>query len=148
MYHFQAWKKRNDGTPLELLDMTLSNSYSSVEVTRCIHVGLCCVQEDPDQRPSMQTVVLLLNHLNDQQVILVAKLIKALQQKILIAQTSLHLKANRLQFLLMMHPSIRCTLDSASNHTHNSTQLAYFSMIYIPYIVILFFICMQYTFAL
>lgn len=56
-----AWKKWNDGTPLELLDMTLRDSYSSVEVTRCIHVGLCCVQEDPDQRPSMQTVVLLLS---------------------------------------------------------------------------------------
>jgi len=61
MYYFQAWKKWNEGTPLELLDMTLRDSYSSVEVTRCIHVGLCCVQEDPDQRPSMQTVVLLLS---------------------------------------------------------------------------------------
>ncbi|PNX81714.1 cysteine-rich receptor-like protein kinase [Trifolium pratense] len=56
-----AWKKWNEGTPLELLDMTLRDSYSSVEVTRCIHVGLCCIQEDPNQRPSMQTIVLLLS---------------------------------------------------------------------------------------
>ncbi|CAK8573741.1 unnamed protein product [Lathyrus sativus] len=56
-----VWKKWNDGTPMELLDMTLRDSYSRVEVTRCIHVGLCCVQEDPEQRPSMQTIVLLLS---------------------------------------------------------------------------------------
>ncbi|KAK2404914.1 cysteine-rich receptor protein kinase [Trifolium repens] len=56
-----AWKKWNEGTPLELLDTTLRDSYSSVEVIRCIHVGLCCIQEDPNQRPSMQTIVLLLS---------------------------------------------------------------------------------------
>lgn len=46
---------------MELLDMRLRDSYSRVEVTRCIHVGLCCVQQDPNQRPSMQTIVLLLS---------------------------------------------------------------------------------------
>lgn len=61
MYYLQVWKKWNDGTPMELLDMTLRDSYSRVEVIRCIHVGLSCVQEDPDQRPSMQTIVLLLS---------------------------------------------------------------------------------------
>ncbi|KAL5070165.1 hypothetical protein RYX36_021052 [Vicia faba] len=56
-----VWKKWNDGTPTELLDTTLRDSYSTVEVTRCVHVGLSCVQEDPEQRPSMQTIVLLLS---------------------------------------------------------------------------------------
>lgn len=61
VYTLQAWKKWSDGTPLDLLDMNLRDSYSRVEVMRCIHVGLCCVQEDPVQRPTMQTIVLMLN---------------------------------------------------------------------------------------
>ncbi|KAJ1423780.1 Serine-threonine/tyrosine-protein kinase, catalytic domain [Sesbania bispinosa] len=56
-----AWKKWSGGMPLELLDVNLRDSYSRVEVIRCIHVGLSCVQEDPAQRPTMQTVVLLLS---------------------------------------------------------------------------------------
>ncbi|XP_020966866.1 putative receptor-like protein kinase At4g00960 isoform X2 [Arachis ipaensis] len=56
-----AWKHWRDGTPLELLDMSLRESYSRAEVIKCIHVGLCCVQEDPAQRPTMQAIVLILN---------------------------------------------------------------------------------------
>ncbi|KAH9779105.1 cysteine-rich receptor-like protein kinase 10 [Citrus sinensis] len=50
-----------DGTPLQLLDSNLTDSYSRDEVNRCIHVGLLCVQEDPADRPSMATIVLVLN---------------------------------------------------------------------------------------
>ncbi|KAJ4703237.1 Cysteine rich receptor like kinase [Melia azedarach] len=56
-----AWKHWRDGTPMELLDSTLRDSYSRNEVIHCIHVGLLCVQEDPAERPSMATVVLMLN---------------------------------------------------------------------------------------
>ncbi|KAK7343578.1 hypothetical protein VNO77_12411 [Canavalia gladiata] len=56
-----AWKKWRDGTPLELVDRTLGDSYSRVEVSRCIHIGLCCVQEDPAERPTMNTVILMLS---------------------------------------------------------------------------------------
>ncbi|XP_015941426.1 cysteine-rich receptor-like protein kinase 25 [Arachis duranensis] len=56
-----AWKHWRDGTPLELLDTSLRESYSRAEVIKCIHVGLCCVQEDPAQRPTMQAIVLMLN---------------------------------------------------------------------------------------
>ena len=31
------------------------------EVLRCVHVGLLCVQEDPHLRPSMASVVVMLN---------------------------------------------------------------------------------------
>ena len=57
----QAWKQWRDGTPTELLDSNLIDSYSSNEVMRCIQVGLLCVQEDPAERPTMATVVLMLN---------------------------------------------------------------------------------------
>ncbi|XAR53753.1 Non-specific serine/threonine protein kinase [Bertholletia excelsa] len=57
-----AWKFWNEGTPLKLMDPTLEGTYSSNEVMKCIHIGLLCVQEDPDARPSMAKVVLMLNN--------------------------------------------------------------------------------------
>ncbi|PQM36830.1 cysteine-rich receptor-like protein kinase 10 [Prunus yedoensis var. nudiflora] len=56
-----AWKLWRDGTPLELLDPSMRDSYSRSEVIRCMHIGLLCVQEDPADRPTMQSVVLMLN---------------------------------------------------------------------------------------
>ncbi|XP_050105576.1 cysteine-rich receptor-like protein kinase 10 isoform X2 [Malus sylvestris] len=56
-----AWKLWRDGTSLELMDPCLRDSYSRTEVIRCIHIGLLCVQEDPADRPTMQSVVLMLN---------------------------------------------------------------------------------------
>ncbi|RDX57950.1 Cysteine-rich receptor-like protein kinase 10, partial [Mucuna pruriens] len=56
-----AWKNWTEQTPLELLDPTLSGSYSRNEVMRCIHIGLLCVQENPSDRPSMATIALMLN---------------------------------------------------------------------------------------
>ncbi|KAI8525204.1 hypothetical protein RHMOL_Rhmol13G0211200 [Rhododendron molle] len=46
---------------LDLMDPTLGSSHSRNEVTRCIHIALLCVQDDRDARPSMATVVLMLN---------------------------------------------------------------------------------------
>ncbi|KAM7465168.1 hypothetical protein LguiB_012730 [Lonicera macranthoides] len=56
-----SWKLWDDGTPPELMDPTLAAIYSRNEVIRCIHMGLLCVQEDLDARPSMATIVLMLN---------------------------------------------------------------------------------------
>ncbi|KAI7999677.1 Cysteine-rich receptor-like protein kinase 25 [Camellia lanceoleosa] len=56
-----AWKLWTEERPLDLMDSTLEGSYSRSEVIRCIHIGLLCVQEDPESRPSMATVVLMLN---------------------------------------------------------------------------------------
>ncbi|THF96455.1 hypothetical protein TEA_020642 [Camellia sinensis var. sinensis] len=56
-----AWKLWRDGTPLKLMDPNLEESYSRNEVTRCIHIGLLCVQENIDARPSMAAVVLMLS---------------------------------------------------------------------------------------
>lgn len=58
----QAWTKWIDQTPLELLDPHLEGSYSEHEVIRCIHIGLLCVQEDPNDRPTMAKVVSFLNN--------------------------------------------------------------------------------------
>ncbi|KAL5579021.1 hypothetical protein UlMin_011463 [Ulmus minor] len=56
-----AWKLWKEGTPLKLLDPTLMNSYSENEVVRCIHIALLCVQEDLEERPTMTTIVLMVN---------------------------------------------------------------------------------------
>ncbi|XP_061978504.1 cysteine-rich receptor-like protein kinase 10 isoform X1 [Populus nigra] len=56
-----VWKHWRDGTPLEVLDPTLTDTYSRNEVIRCLHIGLLCVQEDPAIRPAMATIVLTLN---------------------------------------------------------------------------------------
>ncbi|KAL2931568.1 Cysteine-rich receptor-like protein kinase 10 [Bienertia sinuspersici] len=56
-----AWKKWNSRVPLEFVDPTISNSYSSNEVLRCMHLGLLCVQESTEARPTMATVVLTLD---------------------------------------------------------------------------------------
>ena len=45
---------------MELLDPTLRASYTPNEVTRCIHIGLLCVQGDPAARPTMASIVLKL----------------------------------------------------------------------------------------
>ena len=57
----QAWELWREGTPLELLDPTIRNSFSRNEAMRCIHMGLLCVQENPAKRPTMATIVLMLN---------------------------------------------------------------------------------------
>ncbi|KAM6601485.1 hypothetical protein CsatA_021094 [Cannabis sativa] len=56
-----AWKLWKEGNPLKLLDPTVAQSYSENEVVRCINIGLLCVQEDPEDRPTMKTIVLMFN---------------------------------------------------------------------------------------
>lgn len=46
---------------MEFLDPTIADSYSENEVSRCIHIGLLCIQENPEARPTMATIVLMLN---------------------------------------------------------------------------------------
>lgn len=46
---------------MELIDSSIDNSYSQSEVLRCIQVGLLCVQERAEDRPTMSSVVLMLS---------------------------------------------------------------------------------------
>ncbi|XAR65591.1 Non-specific serine/threonine protein kinase [Bertholletia excelsa] len=56
-----AWRLWNEGKPLEFMDSTLQGTFLKSEVTRCIQIGLLCVQKDPEERPSMATIVVMLN---------------------------------------------------------------------------------------
>lgn len=56
-----AWKLWRGGNGLELIDSSLDDLYSASELMRCIQVGLLCVQERAEDRPTMSTVVLMLS---------------------------------------------------------------------------------------
>lgn len=45
---------------MQLMDSMLENSWSMDEAWRCLHVALLCVQENPEERPTMSSVVLML----------------------------------------------------------------------------------------
>ncbi|KAF7040131.1 hypothetical protein CFC21_050054 [Triticum aestivum] len=52
-----AWSLWREGLAMDLVDPSVSESCSNEEALCCIHVGLLCVQDDPDARPLMSTVV-------------------------------------------------------------------------------------------
>ncbi|XP_043689501.1 putative cysteine-rich receptor-like protein kinase 20 [Telopea speciosissima] len=56
-----AWRKWTEGTASALIDQTLRENYDMAEVIRCIHIGLLCVQENVSKRPTMASVVIMLN---------------------------------------------------------------------------------------
>ncbi|MBA0828528.1 hypothetical protein Goarm_013200 [Gossypium armourianum] len=55
-----AWRNWNEGTALEVVDPILRDDSRS-EITRCIQLGLLCVQEDTAYRPTMASAVLMLS---------------------------------------------------------------------------------------
>ena len=60
----QAWRLWREGKGLELIDPSTGDSYSPFDVTRCIQVGLLCVQERAEDRPTMSSVVFMLGSEN------------------------------------------------------------------------------------
>ncbi|KAF7840679.1 cysteine-rich receptor-like protein kinase 10 [Senna tora] len=58
-----AWKQWRGGNWSDIFDSDMKEveSYSN-EVNRCIQIGLLCVQENPDARPSMNTIVQYLSN--------------------------------------------------------------------------------------
>ncbi|XP_034678683.1 G-type lectin S-receptor-like serine/threonine-protein kinase At4g27290 [Vitis riparia] len=55
-----AWRLYRKGRSIELTDASIQQSCNPLEVLRSIHVGLLCVQQSPDDRPSMSSVVMML----------------------------------------------------------------------------------------
>ncbi|OMP04555.1 S-locus glycoprotein [Corchorus olitorius] len=64
---YKAWKLWKEGRPLELAADFLAetDNLSESEVLRCIHISLLCVQQHPEARPSMSTVVVMLGSENE-----------------------------------------------------------------------------------
>uniref|UniRef100_A0ACD5ZVX3 Uncharacterized protein n=1 Tax=Avena sativa TaxID=4498 RepID=A0ACD5ZVX3_AVESA len=55
-----AWTQWVEDKAGEFMDAALGQSYSTDEAWRCFQVGLLCVQDDPDVRPTMSSVLLML----------------------------------------------------------------------------------------
>ncbi|CAH8275631.1 unnamed protein product [Arabidopsis lyrata] len=56
-----VWRLWREGSPSELVDQSVGENYDSNEVTRCIHTALLCVQEDPADRPTLPSIILMLS---------------------------------------------------------------------------------------
>nr|XP_043627152.1 putative receptor-like protein kinase At4g00960 [Erigeron canadensis] len=57
-----AWKSWKNGTASEMIDPTLTTGSGSLrDIVRSIHIGLLCVQENVSNRPTMASIVLMLN---------------------------------------------------------------------------------------
>lgn len=59
--HGQIWRHWSRGSVQPLLEGCPDEGRRAQEMLRCIHVGLLCVQEDPYLRPTMASVVVMLN---------------------------------------------------------------------------------------
>ncbi|XP_014521902.1 cysteine-rich receptor-like protein kinase 28 [Vigna radiata var. radiata] len=56
-----AWRSWKEGKAINIVDPSLNNN-SRHEIPRCIHIGLLCVQENLVDRPTRDTIVLMLNN--------------------------------------------------------------------------------------
>ncbi|KAJ9708475.1 hypothetical protein PVL29_000486 [Vitis rotundifolia] len=56
-----AWKLYKKGRSLEVLDPSLASSAVAEQVAMCVQIGLLCTQADPQSRPSMRRVVVMLS---------------------------------------------------------------------------------------
>ncbi|KAL4311263.1 hypothetical protein GQ457_01G005320 [Hibiscus cannabinus] len=55
-----AWRLWEEGKPLDVADDFLVENGDLSELLRCIHISLLCVQQHPEERPSMSSVVVML----------------------------------------------------------------------------------------
>jgi hypothetical protein len=53
----QAWRLWVENKVLDLMDPALHEVCNSDQFVKCVNVGLLCVQEDPNDRPTMSNVV-------------------------------------------------------------------------------------------
>ncbi|XP_027062640.1 cysteine-rich receptor-like protein kinase 10 isoform X1 [Coffea arabica] len=56
-----VWKHWRRGEPLALLDSSIGDSFAKNEVIQCVQLGLLCVEECVSKRPTMVSVVNMLN---------------------------------------------------------------------------------------
>ncbi|KAJ8509656.1 hypothetical protein OPV22_000090 [Ensete ventricosum] len=55
-----AWKLWNEDDVMEFVDPAIRDSCSPRQVSRCVNVGLLCVQDRANDRPTMSSVVIML----------------------------------------------------------------------------------------
>ncbi|KAM3731388.1 hypothetical protein ACB098_12G160000 [Castanea mollissima] len=58
----QVWDLWREDNSMKMVDPLLAEAYPANEVSRCIQIGLLCVQEHAIDRPTMSTVVFMLGN--------------------------------------------------------------------------------------
>ncbi|GAY68992.1 hypothetical protein CUMW_268550, partial [Citrus unshiu] len=58
---YKLWK---DGKGMKLMDPSLDDTHSSWKLLTCLQIALLCVQENPNDRPSMLEVYSMLENEN------------------------------------------------------------------------------------
>jgi hypothetical protein len=58
----QAWNLWKEGHAKDLVDSSIAESCIPDEALLCIHIGLQCVQDNPNDRPLMSSVVFILEN--------------------------------------------------------------------------------------
>lgn len=59
-----AWNMWNENRTMELMDALMEKPIPASEVLRCIQVSLLCVQQSPEDRPTISSVLLMLDSEN------------------------------------------------------------------------------------
>ncbi|XP_072987531.1 receptor-like serine/threonine-protein kinase SD1-8 isoform X1 [Typha latifolia] len=59
-----AWSLWKEGNGMQLLDESMRSAFPLDEALKCIRLGLLCVQEHPEDRPTMSSVVVMLGGKN------------------------------------------------------------------------------------
>ncbi|KAF8402218.1 hypothetical protein HHK36_013170 [Tetracentron sinense] len=59
-----VWRLWREGKAVRLLDSSMADSFPTHDVLRCIQVGLLCVQERAEDRPTISSVILMLSSEN------------------------------------------------------------------------------------
>ncbi|OAO99923.1 hypothetical protein AXX17_AT4G26940 [Arabidopsis thaliana] len=57
-----AWSLWSKGTAMDLVDPIIIDNCQKSEVARCIHICLLCVQDDPEERPILSTIYMMLTN--------------------------------------------------------------------------------------
>ena len=57
----KAYKQYKKGKSLEVIDPRLASSFIPDQVAMCVQIGLLCTQSDPQLRPTMRRVVVMLS---------------------------------------------------------------------------------------
>jgi hypothetical protein len=56
-----VWRLWGENKVLDLIDPTLHEVCNADQFVKCVHIGLLCVQDDPNDRPAISNVITMLD---------------------------------------------------------------------------------------
>lgn len=65
---FQAWKLWNEDDILSFIDPAIYDPSSQGQILKCIQLGLLCVQEHPEDRPTISALTSMIDVEDDKEL--------------------------------------------------------------------------------